>query len=176
MKTVLERFKSKFKIVENGCWEWTACIGSGGYGTFNYKGKTQRSHRIAWELYCGEIPVNMDVLHRCDVRNCVNPNHLFIGTHTDNMQDASEKGRLSNRKNRLGKFHTQESKNKISIGRIGKYGGESNPRAILSESDIVEIRQINSMYGLSKNKVALEYGISVYTINDIVKYRSWKHI
>lgn len=96
MKTprpVQPRFESKFKKSE-GCWNWEGGLVCG-YGQFAPRhGKNVRAHRFSYELYRGEIPTGMCVLHRCDNPRCVNPGHLFLGTNLDNTRDMIEKGRM----------------------------------------------------------------------------------
>lgn len=87
-----ERFFANVNKTES-CWLWLAS-GADGYGSFMVKGKYWRVHRWAYERFVGSIPNGLFVCHKCDVRNCVNPAHLFLGTNTDNMRDASRKGRL----------------------------------------------------------------------------------
>lgn len=99
MATILERFEAKInKETESGCWEWTAYLDSKGYGAFRYEGKTRRAHRVSWMIYKGDIPKGNGyhgtcVLHKCDNRRCVNPEHLFLGSNQDNMLDMVSKGR-----------------------------------------------------------------------------------
>lgn len=95
MSTLKERFETKFKKIKSGCWEWIAGSRGVGYGAIKVKGKTIDAHRISYLIYRGEIPENLNVCHTCDNRKCVNPDHLFLGTHSDNMQDCSKKNRLS---------------------------------------------------------------------------------
>ena len=76
-----------------GCMEWQRCLHRDGYGKVCYQGKAQWAHRVAWQVWRGEIPNGMHVLHRCDNRKCINPDHLFIGTNEDNISDCAAKGR-----------------------------------------------------------------------------------
>lgn len=79
---------------ENECWPWLGSTASG-YGQFNLGSNIfDRGHRLAWKYTNGEIPDGLYVLHKCDNRRCCNPNHLFLGTQKDNIQDAIRKGRF----------------------------------------------------------------------------------
>ncbi len=94
---------SKIKAMPGGCWYWVGALGSAGYGRFHiqgsgHPGKWGLAHRLSWELHVGPIPEGLCVLHHCDVRNCVNPGHLFLGTKGDNARDCARKGRAANRK------------------------------------------------------------------------------
>jgi DNA-binding CsgD family transcriptional regulator len=94
MKTTLVIGEDEYVLVpESGCWLWTKGVNECGYGRKNIKGKLKFVHRIMYEDIVGEIPKDICVLHKCDVRCCINPNHLFLGTHKDNMRDAVNKGR-----------------------------------------------------------------------------------
>ena len=91
-KTVEDLFWPKVNIKESDdCWEWNAGKFTYGYGCFKKNGKGMYAHRVAWELTNGPIPEGKLVLHKCDNRGCVNPNHLYIGTNSNNMQDRSER-------------------------------------------------------------------------------------
>src|ERR1035437_6756985 len=74
-------------------WEWLNSIDRYGYGKVKLNGKMVGVHRISYELYNGSIPAKMCVCHRCDNRKCINPEHLWLGTHLDNAQDRDSKGR-----------------------------------------------------------------------------------
>jgi hypothetical protein len=78
-----------------GCWEWTGVLGGRGYGKFRFDDKMQPAHRVSWQITFGEIPDGLLVCHHCDNRLCVRPEHLFLGTASDNALDAYRKGRLN---------------------------------------------------------------------------------
>lgn len=80
-------------IPECGCLLWTRKINPNGYGALRFKGKQVLAHRIAWELINGDVPNGNQILHRCDVKSCINPYHLFLGSQQDNMNDMKKKGR-----------------------------------------------------------------------------------
>lgn len=86
----VKRFFSKIKK-SDGCWLWSASLDAYGYGQFVASGWPRKAHRAMFIYYNGPIPKNMLICHSCDVRNCVNPKHLFLGTHKDNNQDRSKK-------------------------------------------------------------------------------------
>lgn len=74
----------------NGCWEWQYAVGTHGYGVLS---RGRLAHRLAYELFIGPVPIGNIVCHTCDNRKCCNPEHLFLGTHSDNTQDMIRKGR-----------------------------------------------------------------------------------
>jgi hypothetical protein len=90
------KFKFNIKKV-NKCWLWQGSVSIGGYASICWNGKNRVGHRLIYEVYVGEIPKGMIVCHKCDVPGCINPDHLFLGTHQDNMNDAKKKGRMRTR-------------------------------------------------------------------------------
>ena len=94
-----KRFHARYIQEPNtGCWLWSAAGGGQHYGLFHFRGKTIGAHRASWIFHKGEIPNGLYVLHKCDTRPCVNPDHLFLGTPKDNMQDCVKKGRHPKKK------------------------------------------------------------------------------
>lgn len=93
-----QRFWTHVDDQEGSCWVWMGARFPTGYGHLVFRGKDTYAHRVAWELMRGPIPAGLHVLHRCDNPPCVNPDHLMIGTHADNMADMSAKGRARTRR------------------------------------------------------------------------------
>ncbi len=86
--------KSRTSASENGCWEWTSTLQKTGYGKIqDWLHKSRLAHRAIYALAVAPIPVGMYVLHSCDNRRCINPEHLWLGTHADNQKDKVQKGR-----------------------------------------------------------------------------------
>lgn len=137
----------------SGCWLWLGTTNDDGYGRMTIRRKAIGAHRISFELLCHPIPKGMHVLHKCDVRSCVNPDHLFLGTNLDNMADKMAKGR--------------EAK-----GPNHKVKGEGNGNAKLSDWQVLEIKES----GLSQRKIAAKYGICQAVVSEIKTGKMWSHI
>lgn len=80
------------------CWLWIGGIDSGWYGAFRFNDTKDHAHRVSWILHKGPIPIGLQVLHKCDISACINPEHLFLGTAEDNMRDMYAKGRAHSQK------------------------------------------------------------------------------
>jgi len=156
-KTTSERFYEKVKItiVDNDCWLWLGAKNNKGYGQFRVNGKMELAHRVSWTLNSGKIPRGLNVLHKCDVCACVNPNHLFLGSQKDNIKDCVKKKRN----------HVNWPEHK----------GEKHGMSKLTEKDVKEIRE-KRKNGEKGTKLAKEYKVSRTTIVDIVYGKLWKHI
>lgn len=148
------------------CWNWTGFKGKSGYGSFRFNKRTSTPHRFSWRLFTGDLPRDLFVLHRCDNRICVNPEHLFIGTHQDNMDDMKRKKRSASETN-VSKINPELRQ------------GESNGRAKLSEKEVRLILKIwdssDIRYGL-QSKLALQFGVNQPQIERIVHRKQWKHL
>ena len=115
---IVERLQLKIKKGSSGCWLWQGCVTSKGYGVTSIKDKYIQTHRAMWIGLHGEPPEGMFVCHSCDVPNCINPEHLFLGTPNDNMQDMIRKGRAV--AFWKGKKMPLEMRQKQSLAKLGK--------------------------------------------------------
>lgn len=148
-KSLLERFWAKVdKSDPSGCWLWLgARAGTGCYGVI-WDGRQKRAHRIIWEILNGPIPVGLDLCHHCDNPHCVNPDHLFLGTRSDNNNDSVRKGRWN------------------------RPLGENHPKAKLTSIQVLEIREASC----SQRKIAHYYGVSRAVIRQVLSGKAWSHV
>lgn len=145
-KTPKERLFEKTTTAETGCIEWHGSANAKGYGMMVYKGRIHAAHRVSWQEHKGEIPAGLLVLHRCDNPKCVNPEHLFLGTNQDNMDDMKQKGR---------QFTPR---------------GEEHKRSKLTWDAVRDIRSS----GESARSLAAKYGVSDMTIYYVKTGKGWK--
>jgi hypothetical protein len=159
----------------DGCWEWTGKVGKNGYGTLVHAEKGKRNHllahRVMYEIFIGPIPNGKFVCHTCDNRKCINPDHLWVGTHSENMKDAANKGRIP----AIGRKHTEETKKKFKLRSRPQKKGESSWLSKLKEYDVLRIREMLSK-GIKQKYIMNEYGISRSCLYMISVRETWFHI
>lgn len=151
-----ETIKSRMTVNSvSGCWEWNG-YKRNGYGrttTGSRKDGTRRTvsaHRLSYELYKGKIPDGMEVCHKCDNPCCINPEHLFLGTRQDNIDDREKKGR-----------------NVVFVG-------EEQPRAKLTRKAVKDARWERAYKGTSFQALADKYGVSKKTMLNAISGATWK--
>jgi DNA-binding CsgD family transcriptional regulator len=136
------------------CWCWLGALAYNGYGFFRVNKKQRRAHVVSFEWHVGPVPEGLSVLHHCDVRRCVRPDHLFTGTQKDNIQDAVSKGRMATGK------------------RSGMY---TQDLTILTED---QVREIHALYenGMYQQEIADQIGISQTMVSHILLGKAWGHL
>ena len=164
------RFEEKFMPEPNsGCWLWIAACYSSGYGAFWYQGTQHGAHRVSWMMNKGEIPDGLWVLHKCDVRACVNPDHLFLGTVQDNTRDMLSKGRSAHQKDPEG-FSALMSEATKGVNTWIR--GENSPTAKLTFRKVRELRRLRAN-GTRCVALAERYGIHLSTVYQIISGKTW---
>ena len=150
----IDRFWSK--VDKSGiCWEWLASRDIPprlDYGRFKLKGKTRKAHRVCWIIVNGKIPQGMCVCHICDNPSCVNPEHLFLGTHQDNNDDMVRKNR-----------------------ELYPVGEDAFPSK-LTEKQVLRIRKLYATGCVSQSNLGRMYGVNQSAIWKIVNRKRWRHI
>lgn len=149
------RFWAKVRK-DSDCWAWTGCKNNRGYGMLYVHGRHVLAHRVAFELHRGPIPEGLFCCHTCDNRACVNPDHLFLGTNADNMQDCARKGRLNVQRPEMIR------------------SGEHHPMARLTFAEVLEMRKLYSTGDFTQKALARMFGVSTSQANNILKGRHWR--
>lgn len=147
---LIERFESQINKIEGSCWLWTGEIATHGGGVLRIGGQILSAYRISYEIYMGEIPKDMCVCHTCDVRSCVNPEHLWIGTHAENMADAAKKNRM--------------------------HPGEQSAQSKLKNEQVIEIVNLYKTGNYSQQQIAEMFGVEHTIISGIITGKNWKHL
>jgi hypothetical protein len=160
MENLPERIRKKVRMMDNGCIEWTGYTnGVPPYGSIYVRGsfktghvRYERVHRFVYREVVGDIPQRMFVCHTCDNPLCVNPDHLWLGTHSENMKDAYRKGRVAPPKQHM--------------------FGECNPNSKLTESQVRMIKQRLSE-GESSRSISRDFGVNKDTVLSIAHGKTW---
>lgn len=176
------------------CWLWIGAMADSGYGMISIGGGTFSAHRLAFQLVRGPIPETLWVLHRCDVRNCTNPAHLFLGDAAANARDMVEKKRHS-----FGDRHYSRT-NPEKMARGARNGARLHPEKIprgeqhwsrskpnlirrgeqiyaakLTDEQVIEMRA-RRLSGERPVDLAPDYGVDRSTVSDICRRKSWRHL
>ena len=145
--SLIERFNvTTEKVTESGCMIWMGTLNNFGHGRLGYGGKLHLAHRLFYTEFKGEIPNGMCVCHKCDVPQCVNPDHLFLGSQSDNMADMYSKKR-------------------------GAVGADYH-RSTLTDDLVAKLKAD----GRTQDEIAKDYGIARTTVSAIKTGRAWKHV
>lgn len=152
-----------------GCYLWLGQLRDGqrSYGRIHFRGAKRGAHRIAYELRHGPIEVGLFICHRCDVPECVNPDHLFAALHSDNMADAVEKGRHARRRRVAVTARRGGGRRRPPVIR-----GTDHVGARLDEAKVREIRASTA----AASVFAIKYGVAKATINKIRRRVAWAHV
>jgi hypothetical protein len=143
-----ERLLSRAEPEQNsGCWLWFRSLDGKGYGSVSLNGKNVRAHRLSWVLHKGPIPHGLCLLHKCDTPACINPDHMRIGTHAENMRDRTIKGRGAT------------------------FPGNKNPNSKLSSEQVDEIRRLRGQ--VTQRALANQFGVCKSAIERIHLGQSW---
>lgn len=153
-----------------GCWRWLGSRTLMGYGSFSYypeprNCRTVSAHRASWVMAYGDIPLGMVVRHKCDVKDCIRPDHLELGTHADNMRDKVQRGRSNKAERSYQRRHPE-----------WVVRGSTHGLAKLTEALVLEIRQRYAVGSTSYRELAAMFGVDRTNIGCIVRGVTWPHV
>lgn len=151
-----EKFHNRVQK-SDGCWIWVGNINpASGYGRLFYGGRNHMAHRISYELIHGPVSTELVICHKCDNPPCVNPNHLFLGTHADNVADKMRKGRWGG----------------------GPKSGQENHNSLLTDEQASEIKGLLKLphFHGKYAQMGRAFGVDECAIHHIKSGRSWKHV
>lgn len=148
---MIARFLSHVDRSNEGCWNWNGIENSNGYGRFSINDRHELSHRVSYRIFFGEIPEGLNVCHQCDNRKCVNPDHLWLGSQSENLIDASAKGRMKRPDTRA----------------------DRNGNTSLTWEKVHAIRDMHGR-GVRKFHIAKLFNVSPSTISNITNHETWK--
>jgi len=148
---VKDKIFNNIKKNENGCWEWTGGLSARGYASMHYEGKRTPLHRLSYILFRGPIPNDKLACHTCDNKKCINPDHIYIGTHKTNFRDAKERNRLRTRR------------------------GSAHPSSKLNEDKVRFIR-FHYQNGFDIREMSSFFGVTKSILYQTAKGQRWKHV
>jgi len=148
-------FMKFVKKVPSGCWEWTMTKRGEGYGNIWNGERNEAAHRFSYRKFIGEVPDGLNVCHKCDNRKCVNPDHLYAATQSQNLMDMVARGRNDTR---------------------AKTWGEKHNKAKLTAKDVRRIRKLYSWRSVGIYELGEMFGVSGQNIYHIIHGKTWKHI
>lgn len=154
IETIKQKLERLTAIQDDGCWMFLGPWNSHGYGHLSYDGQVFRAHRISYELHCSPVPEGKMVLHKCDHRYCINPEHLFIGTGQDNVDDMVTKGRDA----------------------FGDNFGENNGQARLTEDEVRQIRRLLASERFTQDEIGDMFGVTRGAVKMIKYGKTWRHL
>ena len=154
----IQRFKTRYTVLSSGCWDWTGANGNN-YGMFRYDGVLCRAHRVSYMMHKGTIPKGKFVLHKCNNKRCVNPDHLYAGNAQDNVNDSLVAG------------------THCSINPSGNrwQSGENHTGSKLMNEDVVCIKKM-LRDKIKKSLICYIYEIGKSTLQNIACEKTWKGI
>lgn len=152
--TDLENVKEKIQrsiVIDqtSGCWLWQKAKEAFGYGVIRADNKRYLAHRLSYKVYNGKLDDKLLVLHKCDVPACINPDHLYMGTYKNNMEDCVRRGRFASR--------------------------DRKPNAKLKSTDIQTIKNLYFAEKLTHKEIAHVYKVSIRLIGDVVNEKRWSN-
>lgn len=186
MRDVAERFWAKVEKTDT-CWIWRGCRRSKdprrAYGQFYFDGRTQTASRVAYMMHVGPIPDGLLVCHHCDNPPCVRPDHLFVGTMSDNLLDAARKGRTyapslrgdEHPSRRYPEILKRGDQHWTRVHPEWVIRGMAKTSAKITDADVPEIKRLAAS-GASQRKIARIFNISQRNVGRIVRGERWRHV
>lgn len=178
-KAIRRFFSGIKKDSTTGCWEWSGTKNNHGYGMMGVCTDAILVHRYSWMHHYGEIPDGLIVCHKCDNPPCANPEHLFLGTHKDNVHDKILKGRDINTRNALKSTNALKTKNTLRAKGVLKVKDPSKARS-RSDTKLTpeQVKEIKFLLrgGVKQAHVAKQFSVSRTTIMFINQGKTWGHI
>lgn len=164
----------------DGCWLWKGSFYPNGYGRFSFNGAGRRVHRLSYLIHKEFIPYEMNVCHKCDVKNCIRPSHLWKGTQQENMTDMVKKGRsLTGERHPFAgkpeKYHRGDAHwSRQRPDEVSR--GVDHGMVKLTPKQILEIRALWKIRWGRQWQIAEKYGIGQPHVSSIVRRAVWAHL